>query len=62
MMFMKPWCLTEGDYAMAMGKAKMAKKKMRGGGMAKRKMMGGGMAKMSKKKKMMRGGMAKKKK
>ena len=33
------------------GKAKMAKKKM----------MGGGMAKMSKKKKMMRGGMAKKK-
>ena len=35
-----------------MGKAKMAKKKM----------MGGGMAKMAKKKKMMRGGMAKKKK
>ena len=60
---------------MMAGKAKMAKKKMRGGGMAKRrmagggmakmakkKMMGGGMAKMSKKKKMMRGGMAKKKK
>ena len=40
-----------------MGKAKMAKKKMRGGGMT--KMMRGGMAK---KKKMMRGGMAKKKK
>ena len=55
---------------MAMGKAKMAKKKMRGGGMsmmakkkmmrgggmsAKKKMMGGGMAKMAKKK-MMRGG------
>ena len=52
------------------GKAKMAKKKMRGGGMsmmakkkmmrgggmsAKKKMMGGGMAKMAKKK-MMRGG------
>ncbi len=33
---------------MAMGKAKMAKKKMRGGGMAK----------MAKRKKMMRGGMA----
>ena len=53
------------------GKAKMAKKKMRGGGMtkrmrggcmAKKKMMGGGMAKMAKRKKMMRGGMAKKKK
>ena len=52
------------------GKAKMAKKKMhgggmtrmRGGGMSKKKMMGGGMAKMAKKKKMMRGGMAKKKK
>ena len=52
------------------GKAKMAKKKMRGvgmtnrmrgGGMAKKKMMGGGMAKMAKRKKMMRGGMAKKK-
>ena len=57
---------------MAMGKAKMAKKKMRGGGMsmmakkkmmrgggmsAKKKMMGGGMAKMAKKK-MMRGGAA----
>ena len=39
---------------MAMGKAKMAKKK--------KMMRGGGMAKMSKKKKMMRGGMAKKKK
>ena len=38
---------------MAMGKAKMAKKKMRGGGMAKKKMMRGGMAK----KKMMGGGM-----
>ena len=35
---------------MAMGKAKMAKKKMRGGGMMKKKMMGGGMAKMAKKK------------
>ena len=34
------------------GKAKMAKKKMRGGGMAK----------MAKRKKMMRGGMSKKKK
>ena len=45
---------------MAMGKAKMAKKKMRGGGMT-RRMAGGGMAKMAKKK-MMRGGMAKKKK
>ncbi len=45
---------------MAMGKAKMAKKKMRGGGMS--KMRGGGMAKMAKRKKMMRGGMAKKKK
>jgi len=41
---------------MAMGKAKMAKKKMMRGGMsAKKKMMGGGMAKMAKKK-MMRGG------
>ena len=42
---------------MAMGKAKMAKKKkmMRGGMSAKKKMMGGGMAKMAKKK-MMRGG------
>jgi hypothetical protein len=48
---------------MAMGKAKMAKKKMmRGGGMGMKKMRGGGMAKMAKKKKMMRGGMAKKKK
>ena len=45
---------------MAMGKAKMAKKKMRGGGMS--KVRGGGMAKMAKRKKMMRGGMAKKKK
>mgnify|MGYP000544638247 CR=1 FL=1 len=46
---------------MAMGKAKMAKKKkmMRGGGMGMKKMRGGGMAKMAKKKKMMRGGMAK---
>ncbi len=45
---------------MAMGKAKMAKKKkmMRGGGMGMKKMRGGGMPK----KKMMRGGMAKKKK
>ncbi len=41
------------------GMAKVAKKKMRGGGMT--KMRGGGMAKMAKKK-MMRGGMAKKKK
>ena len=37
------------------GKAKMAKKKMRGGGMMKKKMRGGGMMK----KKMMGGGMAK---
>ena len=37
------------------GKAKMTKKKMRGGGMMKKKMRGGGMAK----KKMMGGGMAK---
>jgi len=58
----KPMKANKGGTPMAMGKAKMAKKKMRGGGMAKRKMMGGGMAKMSKKKKMMRGGMAKKKK
>ena len=41
------------------GKAKAAKKMMRGG-MAKKKMRGGGMAKMAQKK-MMRGGMAKKK-
>jgi len=63
---------SQGGTTMAMGKAKMAKKKMmqggmakkkmRGGGMMKKKMMGGGMAKMAKKKKMMRGGMAKKKK
>ena len=33
------------------GKAKMAKKKMRGGGMMKKKMAGGGMPKMTKKKK-----------
>ena len=46
---------------MAMGKAKMAKKKMmRGGNMTKTKMRGGGMAK-SAKKKMMRGGAVKKK-
>ncbi len=57
----KPMKASKGGTTMAMGKAKMAKKKMRGGGMMKRKMMGGGMAKMSKKKKMMRGGMAKKK-
>ena len=37
------------------GKAKMAKKKMRGGGMMKKKMRGGGMMK----KKMIGGGMAK---
>ena len=37
------------------GKAKLAKKKMRGGGMMKKKMRGGGMMK----KKMMGGGMAK---
>tara|TARA_R100000234_G_C4837136_1_gene109431 strand:+ start:62 stop:451 length:390 start_codon:yes stop_codon:yes gene_type:complete len=43
------------------GMAKMAKKKMRGGGMMKRKMAGGGMAKMAKKKKMRGGGMMKKK-
>ena len=49
---------------MAMGKAKMAKKKkmMRGGMSAKKKMMGGGMAKMAKKKKMRGGGMSAKKK
>ncbi len=52
--------MNKGGSVMAMGKAKMAKKKMRGGGMS--KMRGGGMAKMAKKKKMMRGGMAKKKK
>ena len=68
----KPMKASKGGTPMAMhGKAKMAKKKMRGGGMsmkkmrsggmAKKKMMGGGMAKMAKKK-MMRGGMAKKKK
>ena len=56
----KPMKASKGGTTMAMGKAKMAKKKMRGGGT--KKMMGGGMAKMSKKKKMMRGGMAKKKK
>ena len=44
---------------MMAGKAKAAKKMMRGG-MAKKKMRGGGMAKMAQKK-MMRGGMAKKK-
>jgi len=42
------------------GMAKMASKKMRGGGVAAKKMRGGGMAKMASKK-MMRGGMAKKK-
>jgi len=61
--------LNKGGSVMPMhGKAKMAKKKMRGGGMT--KMRGGGMSKkkmmmggMTKKKKMMRGGgMAKKKK
>ena len=46
---------------MAMGKAKVAKKKMMRGGVAQKKMRGGGMAKMAKNK-MMRGGMAKKKK
>ena len=56
----KPMKASKGGTPMAMGKAKMAKKKMRGGGMT--KMRGGGMAKMAKKKKMMRGGMAKKKK
>ena len=48
---------------MMAGKAKAAKKMMRGGGMAKTKakmMRGGGMAKMAKKK-MMRGGAVKKK-
>ena len=55
--------MNKGGSVMAMGKAKMAKKKMmRGGGMGMKKMRGGGMAKMAKKKKMMRGGMAKKKK
>lgn len=44
---------------MMAGKAKAAKKMMRGG-VAKKKMRGGGMAKMAQKK-MMRGGMAKKK-
>ena len=42
------------------GMAKMAKKKMRGGGVMPKRMRGGGMAKMAKKK-MMRGGIAKKK-
>jgi len=56
----KPMKASKGGTPMAMSKAKMAKKKMRGGGMT--KMRGGGMAKMAKKKKMMRGGMAKKKK
>ena len=52
--------MNNGGSVMAMGKAKMAKKKkmMRGGGMGMKKMRGGGMMK----KKMMRGGMAKKKK
>ena len=52
--------MNKGGSVMAMGKAKMAKKKkmMRGGGMGMKKMRGGGMMK----KKMMRGGMAKKKK
>ena len=56
----KPKKFNKGGTTMAMGKAKMAKKKMmRGGGMPmKKKMMRGGMMK----KKMMRGGMAKKKK
>ncbi len=52
--------LIEGDYEMAMGKTKVAKKKMMRGGVAQKKMRGGGMAKMAKKK-MMRGGMLKKK-
>ena len=56
----KPWFLIEGDYVMAMGKTKVAKKKMMRGGVAQKKMRGGGMAKMAKKK-MMRGGVAKKK-
>jgi len=43
------------------GMAKMASKKMRGGGVAAKKMRGGGMAKMASKKKMMRGGAVKKK-
>ncbi len=44
------------------GLAKMASKKMRGGGVAAKKMRGGGMAKMAKKAptRMMRGGMKKK--
>lgn len=49
----KPKKFNKGGTPMAMGKAKMAKKK--------KMMRGGGMAKMAKKK-MMRGGMAKKKK
>ena len=53
----KPWFLIEGDCVMAMGKTKVAKKKMMRGGVAQKKMRGGGMAK----KKMMRGGVAKKK-
>jgi len=60
MIHMKLWLLTEGDYEMAMGKTKVAKKKMMRGGVAQKKMRGGGMAKMAKKK-MMRGGVAKKK-
>ncbi len=57
-MFMNHLCWTDGDFAMA-GKAKAAKKMMRGG-MTKKKMRGGGMAKMAQKK-MMRGGAVKKK-
>ena len=60
MKHMKPQFLIEGDYVMAMGKTKVAKKKMMRGGVAQKKMRGGGMAKMAKKK-MMRGGVAKKK-
>ena len=59
MMYMSHLCWIDGDFAMA-GKAKAAKKMMRGG-VAKKKMRGGGMAKMAKKK-MMRGGAMKKKK
>ena len=57
-MFINHSCWTDGDFAMA-GKAKAAKKMMRGG-VAKKKMRGGGMAKMAQKK-MMRGGAVKKK-
>ena len=60
MQHMKHQYQIEGDCEMAMGKTKVAKKKMMRGGVMKKKMRGGGMMKMAKKK-MMRGGVAKKK-